>query len=111
MKSLIKKLAAATLLVAAPLAAFAHGGDDRHGWGHSGYSHDRGHGWKHGHSNQRYAPWPARVVARPVFVPVPAPVVAVPAPVIALPAPVVAVPAPFPRHPMNSVDIGFRFFF
>jgi hypothetical protein len=113
-KTLITTAAAATLLLAAPLAAFADGG--RHGWGDS-----RGHGWKHGHNKHGnwYGPprvahvYPApRVVARPVFVP--APVVAVPGAVVAVPAPVVAVPAPYPYYPAvpsSSVSIGFRLFF
>lgn len=104
MKRLITGLTAATLLVAAPLAAFAHDGDGR--WGRPGYGHERG--WNGGHARHGYwyAPAPVgyryypapRVVVPPVYVPVPAPVVAVPA------------PYPFPR-PASSVDIGFRFFF
>ncbi|HSD42583.1 MAG TPA: hypothetical protein VLD36_12030 [Burkholderiales bacterium] len=110
-KTMITAAAAATLLLAAPLAAFADGG--RHGWGNSRYSHDRGHGWKHGHYKPGYAYGPARVqpyyypaprvVVPPVYVPVPAPVVAVP-----VPAPY---PYPYPHRPANSVDIGFRLFF
>jgi hypothetical protein len=109
-KTIITTATAATLLLAAPLAAVAHDGDGRPGWGRPGYSHDRGHGWKSGHGYWYGAPrvyYPApRIVAPPVYVPVPAPVVAVPAPVVAVPA-----PYPYPRHPVNSVDIGFRFFF
>jgi hypothetical protein len=117
-KTLITTAAAATLLLVAPLAAFADGG--RHGWGDYRYSNDRGHGWKHGHSKHGYWQGPPRVayvypaprvVTRPVFVP--APVVAVPAPVFPVPAPVVAVPAPYPYPPVpsSSVSIGFRLFF
>ena len=100
MKNLTKKIAAASLLVVAPVAAFAHGQD---GWGHPG------NGWKHGHYRPGYvyAPvrvqpyyYPApRVVVPPVYVPVPAPVVAVPA------------PYPYPSAPVGNVSIGFRLFF
>ena len=111
-KTMITAAAAATLLLAAPLAAFADGGG-RHGWGQSRHSHDRGHGWKNGHYKHGYWQGPPRVthvypaplvVTRPVFVP--APVVAVPAPVIAVPA-----PYPYPHHPAGNVSIGFRLFF
>ena len=107
-KTLITTAAAATLLLAAPLAVFADGG--RHGGGDSRYSHDRGHGWKHGHYKPGYAYRPARV--QPYYYP--APRVFVPAPVyVPVPAPVVAVPAPhpYPPYPAGNVSIGFRLFF
>jgi hypothetical protein len=110
MKKLMTTAAAATFLLAAPLAAFAH--DQGHGyggWGPPSYSNYPSHGWKHGHYQQGYAYGPAyvqpyyypapRVVAPPVYVPVPAPVVAVPA------------PYPYPYPPASSVNIGFRLFF
>lgn len=103
-KTMITSAAAATLLLAAPLAALAH---DRDGsWGHPG------NGWKHGHYKQGYVYAPARVqpyyypVARPVFVPAPVVAVPVPAPVVAVPAPV-----PYPSGPVGNVSIGFRLFF
>jgi len=109
MKSLITKLAAATLLVAAPLAAFAHDGDGRRGWSNPGYSNDRGHGWKNGHYKPGYAYGPARV--QPYYYP--APHVFAPRVYVPVPAPVFAVPAPYPypQYPGNSVNIGFRLFF
>jgi len=109
MNKLITTAAAATLLLAAPLAAFAN--DQGHGyrsWGPQPYASHPGNGWKHGHYKQGYGPayvgpyvyYPApRVVVRPVYVPVPAPVIAVPA------------PYPYPQYPANSVNIGFRLFF
>jgi hypothetical protein len=115
MKKLITTAAAATLLLAAPLAAFA--GDRGHGYG--GWGPPQGQGWKHGHAKQghwRAAPrvyYPAAPVyypAAPVYYP--APRVVVPPPVF-VPAPVVAVPAPYPypQGPVGNVSIGFRFFF
>jgi hypothetical protein len=101
-KTMITTTAAATLLLAAPLAALAH---DQHGsWGH-----DRGHGWKHGHYKPGYAYAPARV--QPYYYP--APRIVAPRVYVPVPAPVVAVPAPYPYpvYPANSVNIGFRLFF
>lgn len=111
MKGLITTAAAATLLLAAPVAVYA---GDR---GHGGWGPPRAQGWQHGHG--WHGPWrgaPRVVVAPPVFVPAPrvvvAPPVFVPAPVF-VPPPVVAVPAPFPypQGPVGGVSIGFRFFF
>jgi hypothetical protein len=108
MKKLITTAAAATLLLAAPLAAFA--GDRGHGYG--GWGPPQSQGWKHGHgkhSHWRGAPRVYYPVA-PVYVP--APRVFVPPPVF-VPAPVVAYPAPhpYPQGPVGNVSIGFRFFF
>jgi hypothetical protein len=115
MKKPITTATAVTLLLAAPIAAFAgdrgHGGrgwgpPQAQGWKHSHWQH--GH-WQHGHWQR--AP---RVYyqSAPVFVP--APRVVVPQPVF-VPAPVVAVPAPhpypYPSGPVGNVSIGFRFFF
>lgn len=104
MKALITATAAATLLLAAPLA-FADGrGGER--WGPWGPQYKQ-QGWKHGHQKhwrgpvhvqQFYYPAPRVVVPAPVYVPVP---VAVPVPA----------PYPYPSRPVNSVDIGFRIFF
>ena len=118
MKRLIATAAAATLLLAAPLAVYA---GDR---GHGGWGPPRAQGWQHGHGWQSqwrgaprvvvpppvFVPAPRVVVAPPVFVP--APRVVFPPPVF-VPAPVVAVPAPFPspQGPVGGVSIGFRFFF
>jgi hypothetical protein len=110
MKSLITIAAATTLLLAAPIAAFADGRDHGYrGWGPQPYSSHPGKGWTHGHYKPGYAYGPARVqpyyypaprvVAPPVYVPVPAPVIAVPA------------PYPYPQYPASSVNIGFRLFF
>ena len=110
MNKLITTAAAATLLLAAPLAAFPHDqGQGYGGWGPQPYSSHQGHGWKHGQYKHGYVYGPARVqpyyypaprvVAPPVYVPVPAPVIAVPA------------PYPYPQYPANSVNIGFRLFF
>ena len=110
MNKLITTAAAATLLLAAPLAAFANdNGHGYRGWGPQSHSSKQGHGWKHGHNKHGYAYGPARVkpyyypaprvFAPPVYVPFPAPVIAVPA------------PYPYPQYPGSSVNIGFRLFF
>lgn len=107
MNKLITTAAAATLLLAAPLAAFADGRDHRsRGWGHPSHSHS--HGWKHGHARQGH--WQS---APHVYYPAPRVFVAPPPVFVSVPAPVIAVPAPypFPHHPGNSVNIGFRLFF
>ncbi len=102
MKRLIAKLAAGAMLVALPLAAFAHD-DYRHGGrdDRGRYATRYDHGWQRA---PRYAYYPApvyrtrevvRVVERPVYVPAPVPV---------------PYPRPYPA-PTSSVDIGFRVFF
>jgi hypothetical protein len=116
-KTILSVATAATLLLAAPLAAFADGRDYGYrdgyrGWGPQPYASHPGNGWKHGHYKHGYAYGPARgqpyyyypaprvvVAPPPVYVPVPAPVIAVPA------------PYPYPQYPGNSVNIGFRLFF
>jgi hypothetical protein len=110
MNKLITAAAAATLLLAAPLAAFADGRDNGYrGWGPQPYSSHPGKGWKNGHYKPGYAYGPARV--QPYYYP--APYVVAPRVYVPVPAPVIAVPAPypFPHHPGNSVNIGFRLFF
>jgi hypothetical protein len=110
MKRLITTAAAATLLLAAPLAALADGRDHGYrGWGPQSHSYNPGHGWKHGHSKPGYAYGPARV--QPYYYP--APYVVTPRVYVPVPAPVIAVPAPYPypHYPGNSVNIGFRLFF
>jgi len=99
MKKLITATAAATLLLAAPLA-FAHG-DDHHGWKNGHYRPWYGPTYV----ERVYYPAPRVVVPQPVYVPAPVVAVPVPAPV-ALPA-----PYPYPPQPVGSVNIGFRLFF
>lgn len=101
MNKLITATAAASLLVAAPLA-FAH--DDYHGWKKGHYKP-----W-HGptYVERVYYPAPRVVVPAPVYVPAPV-AVQVPVPLpgpVALPA-----PYPYPPQPVGSVNIGFRLFF
>jgi hypothetical protein len=96
MKRTLTGLAAASILIALPLAASAHDNDGRRGW--NGYER---HGayypvkpkqyYKHYQPPVVYYPGPPRIVQRPVYVPVPP-------------------PAPRP-WPFNQVDIGFRIFF
>lgn len=98
MKRLLTGVAAASMLIGLPLAAAAHDDDDgRPGWrDHGRYDHH----WKkpkHAHQHYYYTPPPVvyypypapRVVERPVYVPVPAPV----------------------PHGDPRVSIGFRIFF
>jgi hypothetical protein len=110
MKRLITTAAAATLLLAAPIAAFA--GDRGHGG--RGWGPPQAHGWKHGHWQHGHWQRAPRVYYQTAPVFVPAPRVIVPQPVF-VPAPVVAVPAPhpypYPSGPVGNVSIGFRFFF
>jgi hypothetical protein len=85
MKRLLTGLAAASLLIGVPLAAAAHDRDDhRRGWERHSYG-GHGHWNKPRHVVHHYRPaapvayYPApRVVYRPAYVPVPAPVVAYP---------------------------------
>jgi hypothetical protein len=83
MKRLLTGLVATSLLIGLPLAAAAHDDGDRH----RGWSRHDDHNWhwkKPKHVQQHYYytpppvvyyPYPApRVVERPVYVPVPAPV-------------------------------------
>lgn len=110
MNTLITTATAATLLLAAPLAAFANdNGHGYRGWGPQAYSSPRGYGWKPGHYRPGYAYGPARV--QPYYFPVPR--VVVPPVYVPVPAPVLAVPAPYPypQYPGSSVNIGFRLFF
>lgn len=97
MKRLMTGLAAASLLIGAPLVAAAHDDGGYHrGWSRSDH-HPYGHWKKQRYVQQRYyyAPPPVvyypapRVVTQPVYVPAPAPV-----------------PYGEPR-----VSIGFRIFF
>ena len=103
MKRTLTGLAAASILIALPLAASAHDNDGRRGW--SGYER---HGpyyyqpkpkqyYKHYQPPVVYYAAPPRIVQRPVYVPGPV---------------YVPVPPPAPRPwPFNQVDIGFRIFF
>jgi hypothetical protein len=103
MRRTLTTLGAGAMLIGLPLAALAH--DDDRGWrGHDRHGHYYQAKPKHVHKHYYappvvyrpappvvYYPAPARVVERPVYVPV-------------------APPAPRP-WPFNHVDVGFRFFF
>ena len=97
MKRTLTGVAAASILIALPLAASAHDDDGHRGW--NGYERHGPHyypakpkqHYEHYQPPVVYDPPAPRVVAQPVYVPVPP-------------------PAPRP-WPFNQVDIGFRFFF
>ena len=96
MKRTLTGLAAASLLIALPLAAAAHD-DDHRGWNgyerHGPYYHQPNpkQYYRHDQPPVVYYPAAPRIAERPVYVPVPP-------------------PAPRPWS-FNQVDIGFRIFF